>query len=101
MADLPDLDDGTYTAVVDSVEDGLATVFFEADGTEVGSAVLDAAALPEPGREADAVVTARVEDGAVVEWTADAEATADRAERAQSRFDRLSSRPPSDDDERD
>ncbi|ELZ40409.1 hypothetical protein C472_01833 [Halorubrum tebenquichense DSM 14210] len=34
------LPDGEYTAVVDNVEDGLATVFFECDGEEVGNAVL-------------------------------------------------------------
>ena len=32
-------DDGEYTAVVDNVEDGLATVFFERDGEEEGNAV--------------------------------------------------------------
>ena len=41
MTDLADLDNGEYTAVVDSIEDGLATVFFECDGEEVGNAVLE------------------------------------------------------------
>ena len=31
-----DLPDGTYTAVVDAIEDGLATVFFEQDDEEKG-----------------------------------------------------------------
>jgi len=44
-----DLADGAYTAVVDTVEDGLATVFFERDGDDVGNAVLDADRLPRGG----------------------------------------------------
>lgn len=94
-----DLSDGTYTAVVDSIEDGLATVFFEDDGDEVGNAVIDASALPDDGRHADAVLSVTVNDGAVVEWDYDAERTTTRREQAQSRFDRLSERPPSDEDE--
>lgn len=99
MTDLETLEDGTYTAVVDSIEDGLATVFFERADEDVASTILDATALPEPARTADAVLTARIEDGAVLEWDYDAEETAARSERAQDRFDRLSSRPPSDDEE--
>jgi hypothetical protein len=98
MTDLEALADGTYTAVVDNIEDDLATVFFEEDGTDVASAVLDASALPAAARQADAVLTARVEGGVVVEWTYDPERTTSRADQAQSRFDQLSSRPPSDED---
>lgn len=93
-----DLADGTYTAVVDSIEDGLATVFFEDDGDEVGSAVIDGTALPEDGRHGDAVLSVTVADGELTEWEYDAERTETRRERAQSRFDRLSERPPSDDE---
>ena len=94
-----DLPDGTYTAVVDSIEDGLATVFFEEDGDEVGNAVIDATALSDDGQHADAILSVTVVDGAVVEWDYDAERTTRRRERAQSRFDRLSERSPSDEDE--
>jgi len=96
MTDIDALADGCYTAVVDSVEDGVATVFFEDDGEEVGNAALDASALPEVARHADAVLRVTVVDGALVGYEYDAERTADRAERAQNRFDRLSERPPSD-----
>jgi hypothetical protein len=96
MTDLDALADGCYTAVVDSVEDGVATVFFEDDGEEVGDAILDASDLPERARHADAVLQVTVVDGALVGSEYDAERTADRAERAQDRFDRLSERPPSD-----
>lgn len=94
----PELADGTYTAVVDSIEDGLATVFFEEDGEEVGDAVLDAGDLPEDGRHADAILSATVEGGVVIEWEYREAKTEQRKEAAQSRFDRLSERPPSDEE---
>ena len=62
-----DLSDGTYTAVVDSIEDGLATVFFEVDGDEVGNAVIDASVLPDDGQHADAILSVTVVDGELVE----------------------------------
>jgi len=96
---MTDLEDGTYTAVVDSIEDGLATVFFERDGEEVGNRVLDATDLPESGRHADAILSVTVDDGDVEEWTYDEERTENRREAAQSRFDCLSRRPPKDDGE--
>ncbi|WP_323677649.1 DUF3006 domain-containing protein [Halorubellus sp. PRR65] len=94
-----DLDDGTYTAVVDSIEDGLATIFYEEDGKDVASEVRDAGDLPEDGRHADALFTVDVLDGEVIDWTYNPAETEERQEAAQNRFDRLSSRPPSEDDE--
>jgi hypothetical protein len=96
MTDVDALADGCYTAVVDSVEDGFATVFFENDEDEVGDAVLDASALPEAARHGDAVLRVTVADGALVGAEYDPERTTNRADRAQDRFDRLSERPPSD-----
>lgn len=93
-----DLPDGEYTAVVDGVEDGLATVFFERDGEEVGDAVLDASHLPSDGRHADAILSVTLGDGRIESASYQPERTADRAEAAQDRFDRLSKRPPSDED---
>ena len=98
MSGLDTLADGAYTAVVDAVEDGLATVFFEQDGEEVGDAVLDAAELPDDGRHADAILSVSVRDGEVVEWAYEPDRTTARKEAAQDRFDRLSSRAPSDGD---
>lgn len=94
-----DLADGTYTAVVDAIEDGLATVFFESDGEETGNAVVDADRLPEAGRHADAILDVEIEDGSIATATYDPERTETRSEAAQDRFDRLSNRPPSDDRE--
>jgi hypothetical protein len=93
-----ELQDGEYTAVVDSVEDGLASVFFERDGESLGGDVIEATELPEAAQEADAILHVTVEDGACIDWVYDPEQTAERAEAAQSRFDRLSQRPPSADD---
>ncbi|WP_080510476.1 DUF3006 family protein [Halorubrum coriense] len=98
MTDLVALDDGEYTAVVDSIEDGLATVFFERDGEEVGNAVLEADRLPEDGKHADAILTVTVVDGDLGTTQYEPEQTTKRSETAQNRFDRLSKRPPSEDD---
>lgn len=93
-----DLPDGEYTAVVDSIEDGLATVFFEQDGDEVGNSVIHVDQLPDGGKQADAVLSVTVVSGTIDQTDYDPEQTEKRAEAAQKRFDRLSSRPPSKDD---
>lgn len=94
MGQLPD---GSYTVVVDSIEGGLATVFFEQDGDEVGHQVLEADELPEEGRHDNAVLSATVVDDEVTTWTYQPEEAEERQNRAQDRFDRLSKRPPDDD----
>lgn len=93
-----ELPDGTYTAVIDSVEDGYATVFFERDGDEVGNAVIDAAQFPTDAQHADAILSVTLRDGDIEEAVYEPEETAERSSAAQDRFDRLSKRPPSDDD---
>lgn len=98
MTDIETLDDGRYTAVVDSVEDGFVTVFFERDDEEVGNAVLDSSTLPDDARHADAILSVTIAGGELVEAEYDPERTEARAERAQDRFDRLSERPPGDED---
>lgn len=97
MTDI-DLSDGEYTAVVDSVEDGLATVFFERDGEEAGNALVKASRLPADARHADAVLSVTLDDGQIASASYDPEQTATRGEAAQDRFDRLSKRPPSDEE---
>jgi len=97
MTETNALDTGTYTAVIDSIEDGLATVFFEQDGEEVGDVIMAASVLPEDGRHADAILSVSV-DSTAVEWIYDPQTTEARKEAAQDRFDRLSNRAPSDDD---
>jgi major membrane immunogen (membrane-anchored lipoprotein) len=99
MTELDAVADGEYTAVVDSIEDGLATVFFEQDETEVGHGVIDASELPEDSRHANAILSVTVADGKLTEIDYRSEQTATRQEAAQDRFDQLSSRPPTDDGE--
>ena len=98
MSGIETLDDGQYTAVVDSIEDGLATVFFEQDSEEVAGAILDAEMLPIDARHADSILTVTISEGEIVEAEYEAEQTEERAEQAQSRFDRLSERPPPDEE---
>ena len=93
-----ELPDGSYTAVVDSIEDGLARVFFEQDGEEVGDAVIDASQLPSDGRHADAILSVSLHDYQLETAIYKPEKTVDRAEEAQNRFDRLAKRPSSDED---
>lgn len=87
--------DGTYTAVVDRFEDDLAVleVSGEDDRYEL---VVSESDLPADGRHQDAVLGVVVEDGGLVEATYNEAVTEQRKEEAQSRFDRLSKRPPDD-----
>jgi len=98
MTGIADLPNGTYTAVVDSIEDGLATVFFEEDGEEVGHDVCDTAELPEVGTHADAMLLVTIVNGSALRWTHDPERAMERKDAAQERFDQLSERPPSDEE---
>ena len=97
MTDI-ELPDGEYTAVVDNVEDGLATVFFERDDEEVGNAVLEVSRLPPDGRHADAILSVTLGGGRIESASYEPEQTEDRKAAAQDRFDRLSKRPPSDEE---
>lgn len=98
MTGIDTLSDGTYTAVVDRIEDGLATVFVEEEGEEITGDTIEATELPESGRHADAVFTVKITDGEITEWTYEPDTTETRQSAAQDRFDRLSSRPPSDEE---
>ncbi|WP_222913046.1 DUF3006 domain-containing protein [Natrinema sp. SYSU A 869] len=91
--------DGTYTAVVDRFEDSLAVILLEDDGETVGEVVVDRERLPEDGRHVNAVLIVELEDEEVIDVTYKEQETVDRSERAQRRFDDLSQRPPSTEDE--
>lgn len=95
MTEIPD---DRYDAVVDRIEDGLATM--ELDGDEARyELVIDEGSLPADGQHEGAVYEIVVEDDQLVDAWYDEEATEKRREEAQERFDRLSERPPSDDEE--
>lgn len=84
---------GTYTAVVDRFEDDLAVLEVNG-GDERYEHTLARTALPDDADTADAVLVVDIEGGRVVAVRYKAEETATRAADAQSRFDRLASRPP-------
>ena len=92
MSGLEELADGTYTVVVDAIEDGQARLFIEQDGEEVGDAVVSASQLPEDGRHADAILQATIADGALAALRYRPDETTERASAAQRRFDALSDR---------
>ncbi|ELZ20865.1 hypothetical protein C475_19738 [Halosimplex carlsbadense 2-9-1] len=89
--------DGTYTAVVDRIEDSLATL--EVDGEdELYELTVDERDLPGPAGHADAILEIALVDGTLVGVDYDRQATEERNRQAQDRFDQLSQRPPRDDD---
>jgi hypothetical protein len=89
--------DGTYTAVVDRIEDSLATLEVNGDD-ELYSLTVDEHDLPESARHADAVLETEIVEEALVGVDYNEAATEERKTQAQDRFDKLSQRPPRDDD---
>jgi hypothetical protein len=90
--------DGTYTAVVDRIEDGQAVLEVDGDD-ERYELIVDPATIPENGRRQNAVLHVGLVDETIVECEFDATETDSRTSSAQTRFDRLSSRPPKGDDQ--
>jgi hypothetical protein len=98
MTETVDLSDGKYTVVVDTIDDDLATVFFEHNGDEIGNAVIDAETLPETARHANAILAVTITNGEFSQLTYESNLTETHKQRAQDRFDSLSAQPPRDDD---
>jgi len=96
---MTEIADGTYTAVVDRFEDELAVLLVEGESELVGELVVETMSLPVDGQHVDAVLTVEVQDGKLDDVWYEADKTVERKEDVESRFDRLSERPPSDDDE--
>lgn len=90
-----------YTAVVDRIEGDLAVLLLERGSETVGDLVVSRADLPADARAPDAVLSVTIEDDELVEARYDDAETERRAERAQSRFDRLADRAPDDADDED
>lgn len=91
-----------YTGVLDRFEDEEAVLLLGADGETVGDLIVERDMLPTDGAHQDAVFTVRLSDDGdleTIEYRPDR--TAQRNDRAQSRFDRLSKRPPSPADDAD
>jgi len=89
--------DGTYTAVVDRIEDSLATLEVDGDD-ELYSLTVEEHELPDPARHADAILDIEIIDETLLGVDYDEAATEARKAQAQDRFDKLSQRPPRDDD---
>lgn len=85
--------DGTYTAVVDEIEESLARLELEGADGELRELVLDVDELPAAGREPGSVLTIEYADEEVTDAAYDPDATERRSEAVQDRFDRLSRRP--------
>lgn len=85
-------DDGTYTATLDRIEEGVAVCLLESEGEVVDEYHVASEELPE-GCGAGTVLELVVRDGEIVELVPDHGETEERRGRAQSRFDRLSRRP--------
>ena len=88
-----------YRGVLDRFEDDLAVVLIERDGETVEDIALSREQLPEEGRHQDAIFTVGMEGETVRTLSYRPEETREQAEQAQSRFDRLSQRPPESDEE--
>ena len=82
-----------YRGVLDRFEEDLAVVLLERDGTTVDDIAVPRTKLPKEGRHQDAIFTVGMDEDVVQRMSYRTEETATRAEKAQSRFDRLSERP--------
>jgi hypothetical protein len=85
--------DGTYTGVLDRIEDGeTAVLLLEADGETVDQREVDLASLPDAGQHEGAVFEVVVDGGEVAGFEFQPQTEAERREAAQDRFDSLSKR---------
>lgn len=93
--------DGEYTAVVDRIENALATLELSNDNGERYNLVVAEEKLPSDARHADAVLQVTLNDEELADTTYQPDETETRKQDAQDRFDRISSRAPRDQDETD
>ncbi|MFA9417940.1 DUF3006 domain-containing protein [Natrinema sp. HArc-T2] len=85
--------DGTYTGVVDRIEDGeIAVILLEEDEQVIEQVDIPADRLPEPARTDGGVLSVTLEDSEVVSMEYRPDATRERRESVQEKLDRLSER---------
>lgn len=89
--------DGDYRAVLDRIEDDLAVLELDDDG-DLHELLVTVDHLPPVARRQDAVLDVTLRDGRFVDATYKRRATRRLRQQSQSRFDRLSRRPPRDDE---
>ncbi|MDY6819794.1 MAG: DUF3006 domain-containing protein [Halobacteriales archaeon] len=92
------LPDGTYSAVVDRIEDDLAALEVDVDDDALRERVVALTELPADARAPDAVLEITIENDSIVTVSYDPEATETKQSDAQARFDRLSQRLSEDND---
>lgn len=94
--------DGTYTAVLDRFEETqetrVAVLVIEGEEGPLGDLLVELDDLPEEACHQDAVFEVTIEDEDLREVSYDESGTYERREGAQSRFDRLARRPPSEEE---
>lgn len=94
------LEEKTYTATIDRIEEGIAVILVEDDGEVIEERrIRDLDRIPDDGLHAGAVVRITVEDGEISTIEYDGKAEQTRRKRIQKRFDKLSERPPGRDSE--
>lgn len=86
------IEDGTYTAVVDNVEDGIARIFIEDDETEIGCVHMEEEDFPMKQLGENEIYKVCIKSEKIAGCRFDQEETQNRIERMQEKFDRLSSR---------
>jgi hypothetical protein len=90
------MNDGTYLAVLDRFEGETGVLVLQEDDTDIADVAVEREELPQAGWHVDAVFEVTIVDDTLTDVVYLAEETESRQERAQSRFDRLSRRPPED-----
>ncbi|MFD1564379.1 DUF3006 domain-containing protein [Haloarchaeobius amylolyticus] len=83
--------DGTYTGVVDRIEDGeIAVILLEENEQVIEQVDVPVGRLPEPAQTDGGVLSVMLEDGEITSMEYRPDATRDRRESAQEKLDRLS-----------
>ena len=94
--------DGTFTAVLDRFEDKqenrVAVLVVEGEEGLLGDLLVEPNDLPDEACHQDAVLEVTIKDEELREVVYDESETHERHEDAQSRFDRLARRPPSEEE---
>lgn len=93
-------ENSTFTATIDRIAEGIAVLLLEDDGEVIEERhIHDLEQIPEAGRHDGAVLTVSITGDEIVAIDYEEEVEAQRRERMQNRFDRLSERPPGRDSE--
>ncbi len=95
------IEDGTYTATLDRIEEEIAVLLIEQDGDVIEEfQIHDLETLPDESRHDGAVLRVSIKDGDVVDIEYDRDAEEERRTEMQERFEQLSEQPPGRDTDR-